>query len=153
MANRIPGWHIHYWGCVNCGDSKVCSKCMKCPCVLNAAKKQLRSAKMGKGWLDVYYLDILMNAGYTPDRLKDIFVDWHGRKGTTLKLGDVLAIKVRIPCDGGTLGQRCKRRLVLLVKSGVHFGAFCKVVDHKGNVVADLREQNALCQQCGHHTT
>jgi len=45
--------HIHQWGCVYCGDIKVCSKCMKCPCLINAAKQQLRMAKQGKAWLDV----------------------------------------------------------------------------------------------------
>jgi len=27
-----PAPHIHRWGCVRCGNPKVCSKCMKCEC-------------------------------------------------------------------------------------------------------------------------
>jgi hypothetical protein len=152
-AAKAP--HIHYWGCVHCGDPKVCSKCMKCPCRLRRAQEQLRLAKMGKGWLDAYYLDILLESGIKIDRLIGVNVDWHGRKALTVKRPDswkpmsgqaqkyVLALLVRLPCDNG-----CKRRVQITVKSGVHHGAFCVVIDRNGNRLADLRDKNVLCGKC-----
>jgi hypothetical protein len=112
--------------------------------------------KQGKGWLDVYYLDVLVNeAKYTADQLEGLPVDWHGRKGVIVKRPNpwrpmsgqpqeyVVGVRVRVPCDG-----KCGKRLVLTVVGGVHYGAFCTVVDRNGTRLADLRDCNSFCAGC-----
>jgi hypothetical protein len=42
----IKHGHIHHWGCVHCGNGKVCSKCMRCRCQAKPMKRKPR--KTGK---------------------------------------------------------------------------------------------------------
>ncbi len=145
---KNAGAHIHTNGCVYCGDPKICSKCMQCPCRINKAEKELRLARMGRGWLDVCSLDVLIDNGYTVDQLIGVNVDWHGRKAVVVKRPGGLqkisvALTAKMPCRRG-----CGRRLTITVKSGVHHGSFCTVIDRNGNRLADLRDHIMLCGEC-----
>jgi hypothetical protein len=73
--------------------------------------------------------------------------DIFGDSGTLVKLPNgVFAVRWRITCQNES--KRCKNRTTLYTTSGVHHGAWCYAVDRNGQHLADLRNQNAVCDKC-----
>lgn len=71
-------------------------------------------------------------------------VSWHGQAIgilSKLKNGSIV-IKMRADCGN------CFRKLgYMFLKSGLHNGAFCYVVDEKGKYIANLRDQIPICRK------
>jgi hypothetical protein len=109
--------------------------------------QQIEKARRGQQPLDIGTMQELVDAKLDINKLVGLRVDWHGTNGVVVRRKDgdriVPAISVRVPCD-----RRCGRRIRLSVVSGVHKGAFCIVVDKRGNRVADLRDKVSVCGHC-----
>lgn len=70
-----------------------------------------------------------------------------GRSGTLVKLDcGKFAVRWRVSC--GSEGRKCKNRVTMYTTSGVHHGAWCYAVDKQGQHLADLRNQNVICEKC-----
>lgn len=72
-------------------------------------------------------------------------IQWHfGNVGIVqkLKCGKIV-IELFLSCD------KCERgNFQIFVKSGLHNGAFCYVVDENGKYLANLRDQIVVCKNC-----
>lgn len=97
--------------------------------------------------LTTYHLDDLEDAGVSLEG----YVGWKvthdilGTSGVLLKLkSGKYAVRWKIKCAK----SGCTRRVTILTKSGCHKGAYCYVCDRQGEYLADLRNQQCVCE---HH--
>jgi hypothetical protein len=99
--------------------------------------------------LSTHDLDSITAAKQTLDKYEGFRVshDIFGNGGTLVKLPcGKFAVRWRITCQSE--GKRCKNRTTIYTTSGVHHGAWCYAVDRNGQHLADLRNQNAVCEKC-----
>ena len=91
-------------------------------------------------------LDALQENGKEIQQLVGLEVNYHDHatgKTRIAKHGG-LVLDIVIPC------YECKKDVTVSVSSGLHNGAFCYVMDEEtGAYIANLRDQVALCDDCG----
>jgi len=71
------------------------------------------------------------------------YAAWNGQAFPIVPMLETLAIRVSLPC------ARCDRNpMIAYARSGCHRGAFCYSYDAEANFLADLRNQEYVCNGC-----
>lgn len=100
---------------------------------------------MDNSIIDTHELDELLSNLTESDNLEDLVgleVDWHwGHRGKTVIVANEIAIELALPC-----GECGKILSPIYVVSGLHSGAFCYVVNSKGEHIANLRDDILICR-------
>ena len=94
--------------------------------------------------VDLNTLDDLLDEGEASvGRVIGRYADWHGKPFPIVSFRDSFAVQATLMC------VKCGANpMIVYARSGCHHGAFCYVYDEEGGFLADLRNQEYVCDKC-----